>query len=357
MAAWDWYPYDKYCELISWKYLVAPPGPAANVANGGSTFNVKYDEGAYNAYRRGGFDEAEDFKLCIIRKNILKRYTTFAPSDMPSVQQFVAHLSIRLVRAIARAKQDMERESSFLTAARTRVRVSPDVTGVTRAPTLQTLFGEQTIELAPGGVIPVPLIPLGPTEPAPRPADEPHRVTSGSAPPFMYEMRSWRGYTYRALRSDLQEQMVLESSLLKFVGAAEVDIGVVVPVKLIGWAEMGNINQEVAHWYRSEMAKGNAVIMGERLLDAVPHVIEPTTDDVEGYMLATRDISVASSVTQLDAKAMVMNEPALGWVEPSAEDLASREEAGKPDSTVLYVAAAAAVLTVGGLAYYVGTRT
>jgi hypothetical protein len=120
---------------------------------------------------------------------------------------------------------------------------------------------------------------------------------------------------------------------------------------------MGNINQEVAHWYRSEMAKGNAVIMGERLLDAVPHVIEPTTDDVEGYMLATRDISVASSVTQLDAKAMVMNEPALGWVEPSAEDLASREEAGKPDSTVLYVAAAAAVLTVGGLAYYVGTRT
>jgi len=159
MAAWDWYPYDEYCEKLSWDWLWYGPGPFPNLANEQSVLNVKFDEGAYNAYRKGGFTYAEGWKDCIVNRYraIVTGKTTFV--DKPSVEQYALHLSMRLVRAVAKAKADIEHEAALREGA---------ARYFTRSGEPATVTPEEmryVSNVGPGGTISVPIPPPLPPVP------------------------------------------------------------------------------------------------------------------------------------------------------------------------------------------------
>lgn len=360
MAAWDYYPYSEYCELISWKYLWYGGSPAANLANDTSTFNHKFAEGAYNAYRKGGFKVAEEFKTCIIHAFAAHLGQGLVHLGAPTIRQLQAHLSLKLIAAVARAKADEARDASFVLGTRQRVSVETPAEQVTTS-----LLSSRTRVVGPGGTIPVidyPDTGGGGEAAPPRPVDEPaeQRMMSGEPPVDGITTKLFDGYTYCSVESALVPWLVAAMQEMDVVCDIEINLGVKIVGKLVG-AHPAGAGGNFPAWVAAERAKGNAIIMGEGsgFPDGSVDVkcdsqAAQATDKI--YAVATRDVSIAASLCAVDRGAVV-HEPSAGWVSPSSKDMAEGQEAGVIASkTTIYLVAGAAVLGVGALAFYAGRK-
>lgn len=333
MAYWDWYPYDLYCEKLAGNWLWGGAGPAANLAHSGSTFNVKFAEGVYNAYRKGGFTLAETFKDCVVKRYSHRALIDIEPGFAPDASTFAAELSFRLVRVVARAKADAE-EATRAAALKAGVQY---VARETVAPEgrLRALWTTPM----------VPIQPLGPYEPMPA---MPASVELGE----LFVNRTWRGYSYRALADSMAGHIVAELDMMRIAGDINVNVGTVVQAKLIKWiGGVGLGGGDGDEWALGQQAEGKGVLIGST--DGAAGMLEVTgvSPDVgEAYGVGTRDISVVSSICQRDPAAAVLYEPRDGWVEPSAEDIAKGKEAGVSVPRWALYAGGAAV--IAGLGYY-----
>lgn len=345
MAAWDWYPYDVYCGKLAGDWLWGGAGPAANLANPGSTFSVKLAEAMYFAYRKGGFVFAETFKDCVAQRYGALLSVDIAPGSAPSASEFAAAISLRLVREIARAKADMAAEDR--TAA-----LKAGVKYVAR----ETVEPESRLRALLTRPL-VPMQPLGPMPTSPYPAPAyPASVELGE----LFVNRTWQGYSYRALADPMVGHIAAELNMMRVKGDVNVQAGAMVAGKVFGW--IGGVapdNGDADDWALGQKAAGRAVLLGatDTAPEGMLEIVNVSPDVGEAYAVATRDISVVSSICQRDPAAAVLYEPRDGWVEPSADELAKGKEAGVGvPRWALYAGGAAVLVGVGYYAFQAGKK-